>query len=157
VAIGALRGLWRIVERPSALAGNAAGLPIVVFVEAANPTIVVHRYIEVNFVAGGAEFRRLIAHEGLKEYPAMRLRIQVDEKIVQAADDRILAGSQLMQLGILQIKVRLAHGAFHFGDGVAHHAAQAGLRFGSMHKLLDGTIHFACVKDCRIMAAAAPL
>ncbi len=67
VAIGALRRLGGIVERARALSRNAAGLPVVVFVEAANPAVVIHRNIEMDFVARRAEFRRLVAHEGLEE------------------------------------------------------------------------------------------
>ncbi len=88
VAIGALLRLWRIIKRPRALSGNSAGLPVVVFVEAAEPAIIVDRNIEMNFVASGAELRRLIAHEWLQKNAAVRLRIQVDKKIVHRANER---------------------------------------------------------------------
>ena len=51
MAIGALRRFRGIVKRPRALARDPAGLPVIVFVEAAEPTIVVYRHIEVNLVA----------------------------------------------------------------------------------------------------------
>ena len=51
VAVGALLRLGRIVKRTRALPGNAAGLPVVVFVEAAHPAVVIHRHVEMNFVA----------------------------------------------------------------------------------------------------------
>ena len=63
VAIGALRGLGRVIEGARALSGNAAGLPIVVFVESANPAIVVDGRVEMDFVATGTELSRLIPHE----------------------------------------------------------------------------------------------
>ncbi len=83
VAIGALRGLGGIVERARALSGDAAGLPVVVIVEAANPAIVIDRHIEMDLVAAGAELRRLVSHEGLQKHAAVRLGIQIDQKIVQ--------------------------------------------------------------------------
>ena len=58
VAIGADLGLGRVVERARALARNAAGLPVVVIVEAAEPAVVVHRHVQVHLVAGGAELGR---------------------------------------------------------------------------------------------------
>ena len=74
VAIGALLRLRRIVKRPRALSRNAAGLPVVVLVEAANPAIVIHRHIEMHLVARRAELRRLVAHERLEKHAPVRLR-----------------------------------------------------------------------------------
>jgi len=71
----------------------------------------------------------------------VRLGIQFDEKIMQRARHRILRGSELVQLGILQIEIRLTHRALHVGNGVAHHATQPGLRLGAMHNLLDRRVH----------------
>ena len=51
VAIGALLRLRRIVERTRALPRNSTRLPIVVFVEAAEPAIMIDRNVEMNFVA----------------------------------------------------------------------------------------------------------
>ena len=83
MAIGALLRLGRVVERSRALPGNSAGLPVVVFVEAAEPAVVVHRHIEMHFVARGAELSGLLAHERLEKYPAVRFGIQFDQKIMQ--------------------------------------------------------------------------
>ena len=58
VAVGAGLRLGRIVERARALARDAARLPVVVVVEAAEPAVVVHRHVEVHLVAGRAELRR---------------------------------------------------------------------------------------------------
>src|SRR5579883_2977481 len=77
VAIGAVGGFRRVVEGSRALAGNAARLPVVVLVEAAQPAVMIHGLIEVHFVAGGAVFGSLLAHEGLEEGAAVRLRVEV--------------------------------------------------------------------------------
>ena len=63
VAIGALGRLGRVVERAGALSRNTAGLPVIVLVEAANPAIVVHWDIKMDFVTAGTELGRLVAHE----------------------------------------------------------------------------------------------
>ena len=48
------------------MAGNAAGLPVVIFIEAANPAVTIHGDIEVGFVAGRTELRSIRAHfEGI--------------------------------------------------------------------------------------------
>ena len=43
--------LRRVVERARALPGDAAGLPVVVLVEAADPAVAVHRHVEMDLVA----------------------------------------------------------------------------------------------------------
>src|SRR5262249_10739032 len=48
VTIGTLLRFWRVVERTRALAGDSAGLPVVILVEAAEPTVMVHGNVEVN-------------------------------------------------------------------------------------------------------------
>src|SRR5205085_9025963 len=50
----------------------------------------------------------------------------------------------------------LPHRALHPSNGVAHHASQAGLRFRSMHKFLDRSVHLAGIEHRRIMTPAAP-
>ena len=87
----------------------------------------------------------------------MRLRVEISKKIMDGADHRIVAGREFVQFGIFKIEVSLAHGALHLRDGVAHHAAQASLRFGPVNDLLDRRIHQAAVEHGRIMAPAAPL
>ena len=87
----------------------------------------------------------------------MRLGIEVDQEIVQASHDWIFRRRQFVQLGIFQVKVALAHGAFHTCDGMAHHATQSGLSFRSMHDLLDWSIHQPGIQDGRVVAPAAPL
>ena len=82
VAIRALGGLGRVIERPRALSGDTAGLPVIVFVEAANPAIVIYRYIKMDFVTTGTELGRLVPHERFQKHAAVRLRIQSHQKIV---------------------------------------------------------------------------
>ena len=156
VAIGALLRLRRVVERARALSGDAAGLPVVVLVEAANPAVVIDRHVEVHLVARRTELRRLLLHERLEEHTAVRLRIQLDHEVVQLAHERIFAGRELVQFRILKIEITLAHRAFYVGDGVAHHAAESGLGFGRVHDLFDGRIHLAGIEHRRVMASAAP-
>src|SRR5437016_8983927 len=83
MAIRAIARRLRIVKGTRALAGNSAGLPVVVLIEAANPAVMVDRHIQVDFVAGGTKFRRLQAHKGLEERAAVRLGIQAHDKVVQ--------------------------------------------------------------------------
>ena len=157
VTIGAVHGRLWIVEGARSLAGDAAGLPIVIFIEAANPPVAIHRDIEVDFVAGRTELRSIRAHERLQESAAMRFRIEANDKIVQLADEKIFAGGEFMELRIFQEEIALAHGALHFHDAVAHQAAKAGARFRAVNDLLDGRIEEAAVKQRGIVAAGAPL
>ena len=116
----------------------------------------IDRHIEVHLVARRAELRRLLPHERLEEHAAVWLRIQLDGEIVQHPNQRVLAGCELVQLGIFEVEVGLSHRAFYVRDGVAHHAAQSGLSFGSVHELFDRRIHSAGIEHRRIMASAAP-
>src|SRR5580692_10072900 len=157
VAIGALRRLGRIIKRPLTLSRYAAGLPVVVLVKSANPTIVIDRNVEMNFVAARAKFRRLVAHERLEKHAAVGLRIKFYQKIVQQSLKRIFGRGQFVQLGIFEIKVTLPHAALHVGNRMAHHATQPGLRLWAVNDLLDRRIHQAAVKHRGIVASAAPL
>ncbi len=56
--------LRRVVERARALARDAARLPVVVVVEAAEPAVGVDRHVEVHLVAGGAELGGLSRMNG---------------------------------------------------------------------------------------------
>src|SRR5258708_4384441 len=127
VAIGALRRLCRVIERPGPLSGHAAGLPVVVLVEAAEPTIAIHRYVEMYLVTRGTEFCRLVAHERLEEDASVGFGIKLHHKIMQLLDDRVLARGKFVHSGIFQEEVTLPHRAFYFRDRMAHHAAKASL------------------------------
>src|SRR5439155_5693791 len=157
VAIGAVHGRLGIVEGARALARNAAGLPVVIFIEAANPAVTIHGDIEVDFVAGRTELRSIRAHERLQESAAMRFGVQANDEIVQLAEERIFAGGELMELRIFQEEITLAHGAFHFHNAVAHQAAEAGARLRAVDDLLDRSIEKTTVKQGGVVAAGAPL
>jgi hypothetical protein len=118
---------------------------------------VIYWSIQMNLVATGAEFRRLGPHKGLQKYPAMRLRIQADDIVMEPSHDRVLAGGHCMQRRIFQREVSLAHRAFHRSNRMAHHAAQAGARFRAVDNLLDWGIEKAAVKQSGIMSSGAPL
>src|SRR6202795_2843018 len=86
----------------------------------------------------------------------MRLWIQADHEIVQAADHGIFAGGEFVELRIFEDEIALAHGAFHLNDAVAHHATEAGAGFGLVDVLLDGRVHHAAEEQGGIVAAGAP-
>ncbi len=106
MAIRAVRRLGRVIERSRALSRNAAGLPIVVLVKAAQPAVLIHGLIEMHFVARGAKFRRFLAHERLHERAAMRLGVQIGDECVELANKRILLDAMLMQRRILDRRNR---------------------------------------------------
>src|SRR5713226_3843136 len=76
---------------------------------------------------------------------------------MERSTDRTLTGCQLVQLGVFQIKISLTHRALHVGDGMTHHAAQPGLRLGTVYDLFDGSVHQSAVEHGRIVAPSAPL
>ena len=88
VAVRASLRLRRIVKRARTEPGDAAGLPIVVIIEAANPAIVIHGNIEMHFVAGRTKIRGLRAHERFQKSAPMRLGIQFHQKIMDARAPR---------------------------------------------------------------------
>src|SRR4030095_13020775 len=147
----------RIVKRTGALPAYAAGLPVVVFVEAAHPAIAIHWHVEMHFVAAGAEFRNLFTHERFQESAAVRLGIHFHHEVVQRAHYGIFARRQFMQLWIFENEIALAHGAFHVDDAVAHHAAQASLPRWSVLNLPDRRIEHSAEEQCWVVATRAPL
>src|SRR6267378_7201558 len=86
----------------------------------------------------------------------MRLRVQANHEIVQAANDGIFAGGKFVELRIFEDEVALAHGAFHLNDAVAHHATEACAGFRLVDVLLDGRVHHAAEEQGGIVAAGAP-
>ena len=75
----------------------------------------------------------------------MRLWIQADHEIVQAADDGIFTGGEFMEFGIFENEIALAHGAFYLDDAVAHHAteARAGIAIATGHRAQSDGITIA--------------
>ena len=111
----------------------------------------------MDLVAGRTKFGGFRAHERLEERAAVRLGVQAHDKVMQGANDGIVAGRQFMQLRIFEKEVALAHGAFHFHDAVTHQAAQARVRFGPIDDFLDGRVEKAAVEQRGIVASSAPL
>ena len=93
MAVGTLLRFRWIVKGTRALAGDSARLPVVVFVEAAEPAIVIYRKIQMNLMATGAELSRLCSHERFQKHPAVGFWIQLDQKVVQFARKRIFGRS----------------------------------------------------------------
>src|SRR6266481_4160948 len=87
----------------------------------------------------------------------MRLRVQANHEIVQAANDGIFAGGKFVELRIFENEIALAHRAFYLNDAVAHHAAEACAGFRLVDVLLDGRVHHAAEEESGIVAASAPL
>src|SRR6266568_9347956 len=110
----------------------------------------------MNLVARRTEFGGIRAHKRLQKSAAVRLRIEANHKIVELADERTIAGCELMQLRIFQEEVALAHGAFDLGDAVAHEAAETGAGFRATHDLLDRGVKQAAVEERGIVATGAP-
>ena len=156
VAVRAIHGRLRIVERARALSRNSAGLPVIVFIEAANPAIAIHRDIQVHLVTGRTELRRVRAHERLEKRTAVRLGVQANQEVVERTDHRIFASRQFMKLRVLQEKITLAHSAFHLHDAVAHQASETRAGFRTAHNLFDRRIEQAAVEQRRIVATGAP-
>ena len=119
VAVGTILRLFRVVERASSLPRDAAGLPVVVRVEAAHPAIAVHRHVQMHFVARGTEFGAVLAHERLHERASMRGRRRVCHIVVDGTHNPELARRQAVQLRILDDESAVTHGVGHMHDGVA--------------------------------------
>src|SRR5260370_1367601 len=88
VTIRAIHRRLRIVKRARALPGDTAGLPVVIFIEAANPPVTIHGDIQMNLVARRTEFRGVRAHERFQEGASMRLGVQANPVVVQPACQR---------------------------------------------------------------------
>src|SRR5258708_35691316 len=86
----------------------------------------------------------------------MRLRVQANHEIVEAANDEIFAGGKFVELRIFENEIALAHRAFYLNDAVAHHAAEACAGFRLVNVLLDGRVHHAAEEQGGIVAAGAP-
>ncbi len=157
VAVRARLRARRIVERARALSRNAAGLPIVIVVETAHPAVSVHRHVQVHLVARRAELGRLVLHERLHESAAVRFGIKVREEVVDRLDHRVPAAGQLVQRGILDGEVAVAHRAADVHDGVAGGARQAGLCLRIVDLRHDRFLETPVEEDRVIVASGAPL
>src|SRR5688572_33473905 len=85
-----------------------------------------------------------------------RLRIDLDEKVVDFFKDDILARGQVMERRILNYETAITHGVFHPADRVTGGACQTCLCFGGVDLLLYGCVEAAVEENRRVVAAGAP-
>src|SRR5207249_303391 len=140
VTVGAALRLRRIVKRTRALSRYAGRLPVVVVVEAAEPSIAVHRHVEMDLVARRAEFGSLLAMERLDERVAMRSGREIDQGVMRALQQRILARGKIVERRVLDGEVALPHRALDVNDRMARRARESGLRLRRVDLLLDRPI-----------------
>ena len=157
VAIRAVRRLGRVVERPRSLSRYAARLPRIVFVEAANPTVVVHRHVQVHLVARRTKLGAVLPHERLHEGSAVRGRRRVDDIAVDGANDGIPARHQRMQGRIFDREPAVAHCVRDARNRMARNAPQPGLRFRCVDLPYGWFLEPAVEKHRVVMTTRAPL
>ncbi len=157
VAVLAAHRLRRVVERARSLAGDAARLPVVVFVEAPDPAIAVHRDVEVHLVAARTEGGAVALMKRLQERAPVRLGVELQEKVVDRGEKRIVAGREIVERRVLDGESALAHGVLHVHDGVAGHAAESDLRLGRVDHFRDRAIHEPGEEERVVVATGAPL
>ena len=119
----------------------SAGLPIVVVIESSDPAVIVDGRIEMNLVTTGTEVRRLIPDKRLHERPAMRLRIHINDEVVQGLNVFVFAIRQLMQRGIRHHQIALSHRALDRRHGMTRDAPESGVCFRLAQYLLDRRVH----------------
>ena len=112
MAIDALLWFFGVVERQCSLVGDAAGLPLIVVVKAAEPSEIVDRHIEMYLVTGGAELCGVLTVEGFEEALFMGFGIEADKVVMEFADCGIFAGSHFVQGRILDDISAVAHRIF---------------------------------------------
>ena len=157
VAIRTVRRLRRIVERPRSLPRDAACLPRIVFVEAANPAVVVHRHVKMHLVARRTKLGAVLPHERLYEGSAVGGRRGVDDVAVDGANDGIPARHQRMQGRILDREPTVAHRVRDARNRMARNAPQPGLRLGRVDLPDGGFLEPAVEEHGVVVAAGAPL
>ena len=145
-------GLLRIVEAGHAVAGNAAQQKRIVVVLAAQPAIAVHRLRQVDFVAAAAEGGGLV--QRLQERAFVQRRLGFDQGTVDPAQRRMVrVGEGIAGRNPNQI-VRIAAHAHRF-DGVARHAADAGLGGGIAYIVEVRVVETAAEQRRRVVTAGA--
>ncbi len=158
VAVGAGLRARRVIEGAGAEAGDAARLPGVVFVEAAEPAVVVDRHVEVHLVTGGAHLGDVgPAEERLDEGPAVGLGVHAHQEVVEPGEHGVLVGRQAVERREGDLVVPVAHRVVDLGDHVARRAGDPGLRLRRVDDLLDRRVHHPGLEDRRVVAPAAPL
>src|SRR6516225_623559 len=143
VAIDTCGTLLRVIERAGALPRYSAGLPVVVVVEAPEPTVVVDGHIEMDFMTRRTEFGGVLAHKGLHESLFVRIRLQVSDELRQAAHDSVFTGCQFMKRRVFNLKISVTHRTADMNDGMARRAGKSGTTLRSVDLLFDRSIESA--------------
>ena len=146
-----------VVERPRTLSRHPRRLPVVVLVEPAHPAVVVDRHVEVHLVARRAELGALLAVERLDERVAVGLGGEPQQQVVHVPQQRVAAGREVVQRGVLDGEVSLTHRAADAHDRVARRAAEPRLGLGRVDLLDDGPVEAPVEEDRVVVAAGAPL
>ena len=93
----------------------------------------------------------------LQERAPVRLGVELQEKVVNRGENRIVTGREIVERRVLDGESALAHGVLHVHDGVAGHAAESDLRLGRFDDFRDRAIHESGEKERVVVATGAPL
>ena len=155
VAVLAEPPVPRQVEGARGVEGDAAVVPVVVLVLAAQPAVAVEAGVEADFVAGGAELGGL--EEGLEHLGLVHRGPRLQGRVVEQPQDPVLGVGE--QVGVLlvvgDVVVGVARHPVDVVDGVAGEAGEPRLRLG--RSAVDLIRHLAGQHQGRVVAAGAPL
>ena len=144
--------LFGIVEAGDAVAGDAAQQKGIVVVLAAQPSVLVKRFRQVNLVASAAELRALV--QGLQERALVQRWLRFDQERIDPTQDGVVRKRE----GIVRRRsdhvVGIAAHADGF-DGVTGHAADAGVGGGIVDVVEVRIVEQAAEKRHRVVAAGA--
>ena len=87
----------------------------------------------------------------------MGFRVESDEIVVQISDDRVIAGSDVVEWRIFNHITAVTHRIFDALHRVARCAGEACLRGRCVEVFSDGSVHHAVKQDRWVVTAAAPL
>ena len=142
----------RVVEARHAMPGHAAQQERIVVVLAAQPAVLVERFRQVDLVAGAAELG--LPMQRLQERTLVQRRLRLDEHAVDPAQRRMLGGGERIALRDADHVVGVAAPTDRF-DGVASHAADAGVGAGVVLVVELGVVEAAAEERRRVVAASA--
>src|SRR5215831_13629749 len=156
MAVHASLGFRRVVERPRSETGDATGLPVVIVVESANPTVVVDVRVQVHLMTCRAKVRSLASHKGLQKRSTMRFRVYIYEKVVKRLDDFVRTRGKLRQSRVFEREITLTHRAFNSSNGVTHHAPESGVCLRFVDQFTNRCVEHSAKQQRRIMTTGAP-
>ena len=155
VAVLAEPPVPRQVEGARGVEGDAAVVPVVVLVLAAQPAVAVEAGVEAHLVAGGAELGGL--EEGLEHLGLVHRGPRLQGRVVEQPQDPVLGVGE--QVGVLlvvgDVVVGVARDPVDVVDGVAGEAGEPRLRLG--RSAVDLVGHLAGQHQRRVVAPGAPL